>query len=66
MISNNICPCKDCVAPKRHTGCHAACKEYKDWNIIHQQELDVVRKARNDEDVYINPMLRKFSKRRHK
>lgn len=22
--------CKDCVAPKRHPGCHATCKEYID------------------------------------
>lgn len=22
--------CKDCVPPKRHSGCHATCKEYLD------------------------------------
>lgn len=22
----------------RHTGCHAECQRYKDWQIIHEQE----------------------------
>lgn len=22
--------CKNCVAPKRHPGCHSTCKEYRD------------------------------------
>lgn len=26
--------CKDCVAPKRHPGCHGVCPEY-----IHEKEL---------------------------
>lgn len=26
-----ICPCKDCVAPKRHEACHDSCPEYKEW-----------------------------------
>lgn len=24
-------PCKGCVAPKRHIGCHSTCKERKEW-----------------------------------
>lgn len=26
---DHLC-CKDCVAPKRHVGCHADCQEYID------------------------------------
>ena len=26
------CPCKDCVPPKRHPGCHRNCKEKDEWN----------------------------------
>jgi hypothetical protein len=45
------CPCKDCVAPKRHPGCHSACKDYIDWNAEHQQKLTKIReinRAEND------------------
>lgn len=26
-----ICPCKECIAPKRKPGCHSTCPEYKEW-----------------------------------
>lgn len=29
MIKDN--PCKECVAPKRHIGCHGPCQEYQEW-----------------------------------
>lgn len=32
----NVCPCKDCVAPKRHPGCHSHCIEYKKWSLLKQ------------------------------
>lgn len=31
-------PCRDCVAPKRHTGCHGSCKEHKKWLFLHHIE----------------------------
>lgn len=41
--------CMNCVAPKRHPGCHGKCKDY----IIEREELDVVNeKAKKDRDVY--------------
>lgn len=66
MISNNVCPCKDCVAPKRHCGCHTTCKEYKDWDILHKQELEAIRQARNSEDEWISIIHRNAIKRRKK
>ena len=29
QLQNN--PCRDCVAPKRHPGCHAECEAYLNW-----------------------------------
>lgn len=28
VVDMNIKCCKDCVAPKRHLGCHSTCSEY--------------------------------------
>lgn len=33
---NKIKCCKDCVAPKRHLGCHDTCKEYKKEKAEHE------------------------------
>lgn len=30
--------CKDCVPPKRHGGCHATCKEYKDEKAQYEED----------------------------
>lgn len=27
----SICPCKDCVPPERHPGCHGKCEKYIEW-----------------------------------
>lgn len=26
------CPCKNCVAPKRHPGCHSDCSDKREWD----------------------------------
>jgi hypothetical protein len=44
------CPCKNCVAPKRHSGCHGHCKEYIEWNEIHKQELELIQAKRHEEE----------------
>lgn len=31
MISKNDNPCKDCVEPIRHIGCHGNCEKYLTW-----------------------------------
>ena len=35
--------CKDCVPPKRHSGCHATCKEYKDEKAQYEEDKKKVK-----------------------
>jgi hypothetical protein len=65
-MTNNDCPCRYCVAPKRHVGCHITCPEYKKWNIKHQQELDALCKSRDLEDDYLSMIHTNIVKRRKK
>ena len=37
--------CKSCVAPKRHTGCHAACPEYRQEKESNDKLNAEIRKA---------------------
>lgn len=30
-VNGQICPCKYCVAPRRHSGCHSSCQAYIEW-----------------------------------
>ena len=34
------CPCRWCVSPNRHVGCHSSCQLYIDW----RKELDLLKK----------------------
>jgi len=68
---NKPCPCRYCVAPKRHPGCHAECPEYKEWDAEHQQHLEEVRKKKQEESVGCLPYntqcrIIKIMKRRRK
>ena len=31
-------PCKDCVPPKRQTGCHGYCEKYIEWKAALERE----------------------------
>lgn len=42
------CPCKGCLAPKRHCGCHSNCEEYLNWKGIYDKE-----KARLDHEKWM-------------
>ena len=45
-MSNNTCPCKGCVPPKRKPGCHGACPEYKGWHnkhLWHKRTIDAMK-----------------------
>ena len=57
--------CKDCVAPKRHLGCHDTCKEYKEQKKEHEAKKE---KERTNRAVVISKydfeMLPYISKRR--
>ena len=60
----NVCPCKYCVAPKRHAGCHAKCQEYIDWNEVHQIRKASIREANKAEDDCLLRCFRNDTKRR--
>lgn len=61
---------KDCVAPKRHVGCHAECQEYIDEKKKHDEkkaEIDRQRPAENAiDDHRISNIIKNVKKRRHK
>jgi hypothetical protein len=38
-------PCRYCVPPKRHLGCHANCPDYNDWRAT----LEKAKEARKRE-----------------
>jgi len=35
--------CKDCVAPKRHPGCHGVCPEYIHEKALWEEEKKAIR-----------------------
>lgn len=37
------CPCKYCVPPKRHPGCHGHCKDEDKWNEKKKTAQDAIR-----------------------
>lgn len=60
------CPCRYCVPPKRHSGCHATCPDYKEWNEEHQKELEAFRKSRDEDTEYIAMVSYHYNRRRKK
>lgn len=62
--------CKDCVAPKRHVGCHTYCQEYIDEKKKHDEkkaEIDRKRHTNNAiDDHRIGTIIKQMKKRRHK
>lgn len=38
------CPCKECVPPKRHYGCHGSCEPYTEWAKNRREAVDALRK----------------------
>lgn len=70
MVTTMITCCKDCVAPKRHVGCHAECQEYIDEKKKHDEkkaEIDRQRQSENAiDDHRISNIIKNVKKRRHK
>lgn len=62
--------CKDCVAPKRHVGCHADCQEYIGEKKKHDEkkaEIDRKRHTNNAiDDHRIGIIIKQMKRRRHK
>lgn len=38
--------CKDCVAPKRHIGCHADCKEYLEEKAQYEKAKQKIKETK--------------------
>lgn len=56
MTAPNICPCIDCVPPKRRTGCHSSCPEYEAWNnerLAKKAEVSKAKSAEQDFMAYV-------------
>lgn len=43
-------PCKDCVAPKRHLGCHDRCSERAEWLEQHHATQDMIKAAQQEKN----------------
>lgn len=41
--------CKDCVAPKRHPGCHATCKEYIEEKAKYEEQKAKIKEAKENQ-----------------
>ena len=50
-------PCKDCVAPKRHLGCHGECKEYIEFKKGISDLTTTIRKEKE-----LNTLLNGYNK----
>lgn len=51
-IAMEVCPCKDCVAPKRHPGCHGACQEYIDWKEAYNETKATVDARKEEQSIH--------------
>ena len=60
-MSIGICPCIDCVPPKRTSTCHSSCQEYKDWKTAHDDRNAKIRKIKQD---YYDYFLSNIKRRR--
>ena len=59
-------PCKNCVSPKRHVGCHATCKEYADARQEHDSEKSMIREAKRVRDDVVEVNLTSIRRNRQK
>lgn len=49
----NNAPCKTCVHPIRHTGCHASCEQYIEWKYENDRQSKEIRKNREQHNAPI-------------
>lgn len=52
--------CRDCVAPKRHSGCHGTCKTYKEEKASWEAHKKEIRKQKDKEDAVHYVLRKKF------
>ena len=56
--------CHFCVPPKRHTGCHSTCPEYKEARAI-QDEINYIRDLGKDTKAYVKNSQEKHFRKKH-
>ena len=47
-------PCADCQPPKRRTGCHGECPEYKEWSDTVKERKDLYWKDKKERTMFNN------------
>ena len=50
-MTDNICPCKPCVPPERHPGCHATCPKYKEWRMAEDAKAELMAKSKVENSI---------------
>lgn len=48
-ITKNDNPCKDCLTPVRHIGCHANCEKYLTWKKAYDEWNNMIFEKRTKE-----------------
>lgn len=64
-MSNVFKVCKDCVAPKRHLGCHDRCPEHQ-AEVEENNRIRAIRNANYESDRYMTDMIHSKRNRRAK
>jgi hypothetical protein len=62
VMSNDICPCKGCEAPKRYPGCHDKCPGYIDWNSRHLIRKEEIYAAKGIDNMVEDILMIRASK----
>jgi len=57
--------CKNCVAPKRHPGCHDTCKEYQSEKAKLEAKKEVAKKNWDYESLATSVVVRRSARCRH-
>lgn len=65
-VNTDDCPCKLCIPPKRHTGCHGTCEEYISWDDEHKRKLAERYHAKDMDDIYYAGAARRNKQLRQK
>lgn len=55
-------PCYGCVAPKRHVGCHATCKDYIDSVDLYHKKQEKIRKKKDEDKAYTDYCVKAYER----
>ena len=54
QVNSQTCPCRGCVAPRRHSTCHPFCKEYIEWKEQLNSENEKEKAEKENERMFSN------------